>query len=81
MPNMKIFGDYLKENRLANAMTIRQLAEETGMCEANIWKCENGKYPNSISLEHALALGRALGCKIDEIAKIHTKAMNAEGEE
>ena len=56
-------GKRMAEIRLEKGLSIRQLAELSGVNFANIHKIENGKYNVSIDI-----LGKicdALGCKID----------------
>jgi transcriptional regulator with XRE-family HTH domain len=60
-------GRRVAEIRQSKGLSIRQLAEASGVNFANIYKIENGKYNVSIDI-----LGKicdALDCKIDVICK------------
>lgn len=60
-------GKRIAEIRQAKGLSIRQLADASGVNFANIYKIENGKYNVSIDI-----LGKicdALDCKIDVICK------------
>ena len=63
MNNREYIGKRIAEIRQAKGLSIRQLAEASGVNFANIYKIENGKYNVSIDI-----LGKicdALGCRID----------------
>ena len=65
MNNRDYIGKRIAEIRQAKGLSIRQLAEASGVNFANIYKIENGKYNVSIDI-----LGKicdALGCRIDLI--------------
>lgn len=65
MSNREYIGKRIAEIRQAKGLSIRQLAEASGVNFANIYKIENGKYNVSIDI-----LGKicdALGCRIDLI--------------
>ena len=67
MNNREYIGERIAEIRQAKGLSIRQLAEASGVNFANIYKIENGKYNVSIDI-----LGKicdALDCKIDVICK------------
>jgi transcriptional regulator with XRE-family HTH domain len=67
MSNREYIGKRIAEIRQAKGLSIRQLAEASGVNFANIYKIENGKYNVSIDI-----LGKicdALDCKIDVICK------------
>ena len=65
MSNREYIGKRIAEIRQAKGLSIRQLAEASGVNFANIYKIENGKYNVSIDI-----LGKicdALDCRIDLI--------------
>lgn len=67
MSNREYIGKRIAEIRQGKGLSIRQLAEASGVNFANIYKIENGKYNVSIDI-----LGKicdALDCKIDVICK------------
>ena len=67
MNTREYIGKSIAEIRQAKGLSIRQLAEASGVNFANIYKIENGKYNVSIDI-----LGKicdALDCKIDVISK------------
>lgn len=63
MNSREKIGRRIAEIRQTKGLTIRQLAEMSGVNFANIYKIENGKYNVSIDI-----LGKicdALGCRIE----------------
>ena len=63
MNNREYIGKRIAEIRQAKGLSIRQLAEDSGVNFANIYKIENGKYNVSIDI-----LGKicdALGYHVD----------------
>lgn len=63
MNNREYIGERIAEIRQAKGLSIRQLAEASGVNFANIYKIENGKYNVSIDI-----LGKicdALGYHVD----------------
>ena len=63
MNNREYIGKRIAEIRQAKGLSIRQLADDSGVNFANIYKIENGKYNVSIDI-----LGKicgALGCHVD----------------
>lgn len=68
MNNREYIGKRIAEIRQAKGLSIRQLAEASGVNFANIYKIENGKYNVSIDI-----LGKicdALDYRIDIVEKI-----------
>ena len=68
MSNREYIGKRIAEIRQAKGLSIRQLAEASGVNFANIYKIENGKYNVSIDI-----LGKicdALDYRIDIVEKI-----------
>lgn len=68
MNNREYIGERIAEIRQAKGLSIRQLAEASGVNFANIYKIENGKYNVSIDI-----LGKicdALDYRIDIVEKI-----------
>lgn len=67
MSNREYIGKRIAEIRQAKGLSIRQLAEASGVNFANIYKIENGKYNVSIDI-----LGKicdALDYRIDIVEK------------
>jgi transcriptional regulator with XRE-family HTH domain len=67
MNNREYIGERIAEIRQAKGLSIRQLAEASGVNFANIYKIENGKYNVSIDI-----LGKicdALDYRIDIVEK------------
>lgn len=63
MKERERIGERLAELRKAKGLSMRQLAEMSGVNFANIYKIENGRYNVSIDI-----LGKicdALGCRIE----------------
>ena len=63
MSNREYIGKRIAEIRQAKGLSIRQLADASGVNFANVYKIENGKYNVSIDI-----LGKicdALGCSVD----------------
>ena len=68
MSNREYIGKRIAEIRQTKGLSIRQLAEASGVNFANIYKIENGKYNVSIDI-----LGKicdALDYRIDIVEKI-----------
>lgn len=55
-------GRMLREKRKAKGMTQTQVAEKSGLNQANIVKIENGKYNSTIDVLSRFA--EAIGCRI-----------------
>ena len=67
MSNREYIGKRIAEIRQAKGLSIRQLADASGVNFANVYKIENGKYNVSIDI-----LGKicdALGCKIEIVKR------------
>ena len=56
-------GKRIAEIRQAKGLSIRQLADASGVNFANIYKIENGKY--NVSIDILGKICEALGCRID----------------
>lgn len=65
MNNREYIGKRIAEIRQAKGLSIRQLAEMSGVNFANIYKIENGKY--NVSIDILGKICEALGCRIDLI--------------
>ena len=65
MNNRDYIGKRIAEIRQAKGLSIRQLAEASGVNFANIYKIENGKY--NVSIDILGKICEALGCRIDLI--------------
>lgn len=63
MNNRDYIGKRIAEIRQAKGLSIRQLAEASGVNFANIYKIENGKY--NVSIDILGKICEALGCRID----------------
>lgn len=63
MSNREYIGKRIAEIRQAKGLSIRQLAEASGVNFANIYKIENGKY--NVSIDILGKICEALGCRID----------------
>lgn len=63
MNNREYIGKRIAEIRQAKGLSIRQLAEDSGVNFANIYKIENGKY--NVSIDILGKICEALGCRID----------------
>lgn len=63
MNNREYIGKRIAEIRQAKCLSIRQLAEASGVNFANIYKIENGKY--NVSVDILGKICEALGCRID----------------
>lgn len=63
MNNREYIGKRIAEIRQAKGLSIRQLAEASGVNFANIYKIENGKY--NVSIDILGNICEALGCRID----------------
>lgn len=63
MNNREYIGKRVAEIRQAKGLSIRQLAEASGVNFANIYKIENGKY--NVSVDILGKICEALGCRID----------------
>lgn len=62
MSNREYIGKRIAEIRKAKGMSIRQLADASGVNFANIYKIENGKYNVSIDILNKIC--KALGVEI-----------------
>ena len=58
---MAIINERIKERRIANSMTLLELAEILGVKEATMQRYESGAIKN-IKHETVVALAKALGC-------------------
>ena len=65
MSNREYIGKRIAEIRKAKGMSIRQLADASGVNFANIYKIENGKY--NVSIDILGKICEALGCRIDVV--------------
>ena len=65
MNNREYIGKRIAEIRQAKGLSIRQLAEASGVNFANIYKIENWKY--NVSIDILGKICEALGCRIDLI--------------
>ena len=65
MNNRDYIGKRIAEIRQAKGLSIRQLADASGVNFANIYKIENGKY--NVSIDILGKICEALGCRIDLI--------------
>ena len=63
MNNREYIGKRIAEIRQAKGLSIRQLADASGVNFANIYKIENGKY--NVSVDILGKICEALGCRID----------------
>ena len=63
MSNREYIGKRIAEIRQAKGLSIRQLAEASGVNFANIYKIENGKY--NVSIDILGKICEALGYRID----------------
>ena len=63
MNNREYIGKRIAEIRQAKGLSIRQLAEASGVNFANIYKIENGKY--NVSIDILGKICEALGYRID----------------
>ena len=63
MNNREYIGKRIAEIRQAKGLSIRQLAEASGVNFANIYKIENGKY--NVSIDILGKICEALGCHLD----------------
>lgn len=63
MSNREYIGKRIAEIRQAKGLSIRQLAEASGVNFANIYKIENGKY--NVSIDILGKICEALGCRIE----------------
>lgn len=59
----KYIGRRIAEIRQAKGLSIRQLADMSGVNFANIYKIENGKY--NVSIDILGKICEALDCRID----------------
>lgn len=63
MNNRDYIGKRIAEIRQAKGLSIRQLAEDSGVNFANIYKIENGKY--NVSIDILGKICEALGYHVD----------------
>ena len=63
MSNREYIGKRIAEIRQAKGLSIRQLADASGVNFANIYKIENGKY--NVSIDILGKICEALGRRID----------------
>lgn len=58
----------LREKRLEKGLTLKELAELSGVHYMKIHQIETGKIkPENVTLKNALKLANALGCKPEEL--------------
>ena len=67
MNNREYIGKRIAEIRQAKGLSIRQLAEASGVNFANIYKIENGKY--NVSVDILGKICESLDCRIDIVGK------------
>lgn len=67
MNNREYIGKRIAEVRQAKGLSIRQLAEASGVNFANIYKIENGKY--NVSVDILGKICEALESKIEIVEK------------
>lgn len=67
MNNREYIGKRVAEIRQAKGLSIRQLAELSGVNFANIHKIENGKY--NVSVDILGKICEALECRIEIVGK------------
>lgn len=65
MSNREYIGKRIAEIRKAKGMSIRQLADASGVNFANIYKIENGKYNVSIDILNKICLALRVELKIE----------------
>lgn len=65
MNNREYIGKRIAEIRKAKGMSIRQLADASGVNFANIYKIENGKYNVSIDILNKICLALGVELKIE----------------
>jgi transcriptional regulator with XRE-family HTH domain len=65
MSNREYIGKRIAEIRKAKGMSIRQLADASGVNFANIYKIENGKYNVSIDILNKICLALGVELKIE----------------
>ena len=65
MNNREYIGKRIAEIRKAKGMSIRQLADASGVNFANIYKIENGKYNVSIDILNMICLALGVELKIE----------------
>ena len=68
MNTREYIGKSIAEIRQVKGLSIRQLAEDSGVNFANIYKIENGKYNVSVDILEKIC--DALDCRIDIVEKI-----------
>lgn len=61
--------EWLKNARLAQRLTQKQMADAIGVTEAYYCRIEGGDRQKKLDLTLALRLGNVLGLSIDEVAK------------
>ena len=65
MSNREYIGKRIAEIRKAKGMSIRQLADASGVNFANIYKIENGKYNVSIDILNKICLALGVELRIE----------------
>lgn len=65
MNNREYIGKRIAEIRQAKGLSIRQLAEASGVNFANIYKIENGKYNVSIDILGKICQALEVAIKIE----------------
>lgn len=76
MNNREYIGKRIAEIRQAKGLSIRQLAEASGVNFANIYKIENGKY--NVSIDILGKICEALGCRIDIVKNMNEVVVTKE---
>lgn len=67
MNTREYIGKRIAEIRQTKGLSIRQLADASGVNFANIYKIENGKY--NVSIDILGKICEALDCRIDIVGK------------
>ena len=67
--NQEEFGKFIKDIRKKNNLTQKELAERTGINQADISKLENGTRNPSVNLLKRLAEGMGMALKIEFVPK------------
>lgn len=65
MSNREYIGKRIAEIRQAKGLSIRQLAEASGVNFANIYKIENGKYNVSVDILGKICQALEVAIKIE----------------
>ena len=79
MSNREYIGKRIAEIRQAKGLSIRQLAEASGVNFANIYKIENGKY--NVSIDILGKICEALGYHVDIMKNMNEVVVTKEEKE